>query len=79
MNKMRHLGLVVLLFCSAVFFVNAQQTRLDATSKQVSLKFDCGDNYDWGKVKYKYSPLECSVKIINDGTDTLNRNFSPFT
>ncbi len=42
-----------------------------ATQAGAKLRFDCGDVYDWGKVKFKQSPLNCNVKIFNDGDDTL--------
>ncbi len=35
------------------------------------LRFDCGDTYDWGKIRNADEPLKARIKIFNDGDDTL--------
>jgi Protein of unknown function (DUF1573). len=35
------------------------------------LRFECGDTYDWGKIRNAEEPLKAKIKIFNDGDDTL--------
>ncbi|MCX7880179.1 MAG: DUF1573 domain-containing protein [Ignavibacteria bacterium] len=35
------------------------------------LRFDCGDTYDWGKVRNTEEPLKAKIRLYNDGDDTL--------
>lgn len=44
---------------------------LNNSYSQPKLEFDCGKQYDWGKVKPKESPLKCSIKLFNKGNELL--------
>lgn len=73
MKKVGIICVLMVLFTSLTIMAQADKTGQDkkASTSGPQLRFDCGSTYDWGDVKYKDSPLKCSVKIFNDGKETL--------
>ncbi|OYT15771.1 MAG: hypothetical protein B7C24_11275 [Bacteroidetes bacterium 4572_77] len=68
MKKIGIIFAIVLLFTSASIFAQNNNTESKTGPKLV---FDCGSTFDWGDVKYNESPLHCTVKLINTGTELL--------
>jgi hypothetical protein len=73
---MRKVGLFfAILFLLSVGVATAQNQNTDTKPKQEKapemLKFDCGNTFNWGEVKYAENPLKCTVTMYNVGNEPL--------
>ncbi len=78
---MKKVGLIfamVLLFSAG--FATAQKSKVPAKKETGvnkaqkapdMLKFDCGNTFNWGDVKYAENPLKCTVTLYNVGKEPL--------
>lgn len=73
MKKVGIICVLMLLISSLTIMAQADKAGQDKkdNASGPKLRFDCGSTYDWGDVKYKDSPLKCSIKIFNDGNEPL--------